>query len=123
MNEKDQNGPRKVVFRRIGGRIVPISVGAVGVSGAVAAADAARTHTVYAKKGVTMVRKKFVVMPQSILAGSPSLGTKISMHNKRGTTVGHSFFNVDKNDAEGSFDWLSVRKKYRGKGSSRTISY
>lgn len=115
MEKKDD---RKVVFRRIRGRIVPIAVGGAGVA---IAADAARSDIVrVAKDGSYSVRKKYAVMPMAAAKGELQIGTTISSHNKFGMKRGH--INFFKNVAgEGEVDWLGVKKAHRGQGISKKL--
>jgi GNAT superfamily N-acetyltransferase len=120
MSEKNKE-KRNVVFRRIGGRIVPI---AVGTAGAVVAADAARTRVVYKTKNLTMVRKEGVFLPiASFSERRPAFGTGLYAYNKSGKYVGRTLFDVTKEGktSYGSIDWLGVKKKFRGKGVSKKM--
>lgn len=117
MKKNDEN--KRVVFRRIGGRIVPI---AVATTGAAIAADAARSDIVRtAKDGSYSVRRKYSVMPMALSKGELKIGTSISNYTKFGIKRGH--INFFKNVAdEGEVDWLGVGRKYRGKGISKGLA-
>ena len=110
---------RKVIFRRINGRLVPISVSA---GGAAVAADAARTKRIYDKKGITLDLKRGAIQPFFEKSKVP-FGDRIVMR-KEGKFVGHSmFYKPFKGEpGERSFSWLSVKRKFRGKGYSKLLT-
>jgi predicted GNAT family acetyltransferase len=115
--QKDEN--KRVVFRRIGGRIVPITIAAVGAG---VAADAARSDVVRtAKDGSYSIRRKGSVMPMALTKGEIKFGTSVTNYTKYGQRRGH--INFFKNVAgEGEVDWLGVGKKFRGKGISKNLT-
>lgn len=112
MAEKKEK--RNVVFRRIGGRIVPISVGSA------LAYDAARTKVVSNSGGIKMVRKINTVQPLSSIASRKLVfGTTIKSYDNSGKRVGQILFN--KYQGAGNVEWLSVKKKFQGKGHSKKL--
>ncbi len=115
-------------FIRIHGRVVPIKddrktqkVAAVGVgaTGAVIAADAARTDIVRQGVKQTLVRKRFAIQPMMLMQKKLGFGTHIQAI-RGGKKAGHIFFNHKA--GEGSIDWLGVKKEFRGKGISKTLA-
>lgn len=118
--KSQEQGQKKVVFRRIGGRVVPITVGSTGAAGAVAALDAARTTQIYAKKGITITKKRFAVQPFVW----DKLGTKLTMYNRVGKKVASASYYRGATDSAKSFgfSWIGVKKAYRGKGYSKVLS-
>ena len=110
---------RRVVFRRVNGRIIPISV---SVAGAGVAADAARTKRIYDKGGITMDLKRGAIQPFFEKSKVP-FGDRIVMR-KEGKFVGHSMFYKPfrAEPGERSFSWLGVKRKFRGKGYSKLLT-
>lgn len=116
MNAEKQSNGRQVTFRRIGGRIVPISVSAAGSA---VAFDAARTTRVLASKSLIIDRKKF--------AFQPFLGIKfgdqlVARNPKTGATMGQARYYVEKKFREGGFSWLSVKRPFRNQGLSKKLA-
>lgn len=117
-------------FIRKRGRIIPIrekrkdtAAAGVGAVGTVVAADAARTKTVYKTKNLTIEKKKFAFLPMSSIQDRrPRLGTGLYAKNKDGKKVGRLMFTVDRAENEGVIDWLSVKRKERGKGISKKLA-
>lgn len=122
---------RKVVFRRIGGRIIPISVAAVG---GVVAADAARTTRIYSKGALTIDKKKFAMQPFVY----DRLGTRLELRVKGKKAGTASFFRGAHDDTldvvkglmgkqekakEFAFSWLGIKNKFRGQGLSKILSH
>jgi predicted GNAT family acetyltransferase len=104
---------KKVVFRRIGGRIVPI---AVGVGGAAMAADAARTTRVYNKDGVTIDKKKNVRARLTIRKRADEL-----IIRKNGKRAGYANFSrTDGSDF--GFNFLKINKKFRKQGLANILT-
>lgn len=97
--KKEEN--KQVVFRRMGGRIVPIVVGAGLV-------NVGRTKSVYKKGSITIDQR----------------GKKLIMR-KNGKKVGYSKFGITKNKynqiGDSKIKMVSVDKKFRGKGYGRTL--
>lgn len=95
-NKKEE---KKTLFRRIGGRIVPIAVGGGLISRSV-------STRVYKKGDITIDRK----------------GRKMTMR-KSGVKIGftefrkHGFGGI----GDSNIKWLGVAEKHRGKGYGRTI--
>ncbi len=104
---------KKTVFRRIRGRIVPISV---SVTGAAIATDAARTKRVYNAGGITIDRSKFSFQP---FAGA-TLGNKLTL-KKGGKFAGVARTYVN-DGSEHSFSWLGIKKQFRGQGLSNVLA-
>lgn len=115
MSENKEN--RRVVFRRINGRIVPIVVGGTG---AALALDAARSDVVRVTKSGYSVRKKFTLMPMSLSKGEIEVGTTITHRNNMGRKLGTVSFHKGV-DGMGEINWLSVKKWARGKGISKHL--
>lgn len=114
---------RNVVFRRIGGRIVPISIAGAG---GLVAADAARTTRVYSKAGVTIDKKKFAIQPFVF----DRLGTRLEARVNGKLAGTSSFFrgageetlkDTLKSKTYG-ISWLGVKKNFRGQGISKVLS-
>lgn len=111
---KKKKEEKKIVFRRIGGKIVPISVASAGLA---TAASAANTTRVYEKGKVTIDKKKFSFAPVV-----QKFGSKFDM-KVDGKKVATASTYMDKSE-KGSmaFGWLGTRKKHRGKGYAKTLS-
>jgi hypothetical protein len=114
---------KHTVFRRIGGRIVPISVGTAGGVGAATALNALNTTRLTSKAiekaGVTIVKKKFALQPFVWT----KLGTRLNMY-KGANYVGNARFFPGADGAASTFgfSWLGVRKAFRGQGQSKLLS-
>jgi hypothetical protein len=120
MSKQKEN--KNVVFRRIGGKVVPITIGAAGAG---IAADAARTRVVYKTKKMTIVRKRGTFMPiGSYSEKRPMFGTGLYAYSNRGKYMGRTIFDVTKEGkaSSGNFDWLTVKKRYRGQGLSKKLA-
>ena len=105
--KKDEN--KRVIFRRIGGRVIPITVGGA------AAASAANTTRVYKKGNITIDKKKFSFAPVTKTFGSRY---NLSVAGKK---AANATVAVAK-DGEATFGWLGVKKKFQKKGLSKVLS-
>lgn len=111
---------KRTVFRRIRGRIVPITI---SVAGAGIAADAARSTVVRTDKlGNYSVKRTHALMPMSLAKGELRLGTSITSYNKFGQKRGGISF-LKNVMGEGEIDWLSVKRKFRGVGVSKQLTH
>lgn len=108
----DSNEKRRTVFRRINGRIVPISLAA---GGSYAAFDGARTRRIYDKGGVTIDRKRFAFQPFV----PDKLGTRLEMRKGKDLVGTASYYKAGDNY---SFSWLGIKSKFRGQGFSKPLS-
>ncbi len=127
MSQRDKNNQQqKVMFRRIGGRVIPITV---GTAGAGVAADAARTKRVYenVRRGITIDRKSFAYQPFVTFRGKDTftrLGDRLVMKVKGKTAANASYYRGAFNNDPKSFgfSWLGVKSRFRGQGLSKVIT-
>lgn len=116
MSKKEEK--RNVVFRRIGGRIVPITI---GTAAAAKTYDLARTQTVYQTKDIRIDRKKLKGLPIAMSSEKKLVfGEGLYAYNNKGKYLGRTLYGVE--GKEGSFDWLSVKKSARGQGVSKKLT-
>jgi predicted GNAT family acetyltransferase len=108
-----QEKNKKTVFRRIRGRIIPISI---SITGAGMALDAARTKRVYNTGGITIDKKTHAFQP---FAGA-TLGDHLII-KKDGKFAGHARTYIN-DGTEHSFSWLGIKKKFRGQGLSNILA-
>lgn len=114
MKKEKKDQKKNVVFRRINGRIVPISIGTAGLG---VAANAANTTRVYSRKNVTIDKKKFTFNPQSQVMAS-----KFDMRvDGKKVATASTYFDKQEKGFFG-FAWLGTKKSERGKGYAKILS-
>jgi hypothetical protein len=109
MAKRKNDDNKKVVYRRINGRVVPIAVG-TGV-----AASAANTTRVYQKGNITIDKKKYSFAPVTKTFGS-KYDLKVAGKKAATATIG-----IDK-DKTASFGWLGTKKKFQSRGYASLLS-
>jgi len=127
MSQQAKQQNRNVVFRRIGGRVVPIATGTAGLG---VAADAARTKRVYenVRRGITIDRKLFARQPYVTFWSKDSdffkLGQRLNLKVKGKSATTVSFYRgaMDGDPKSFGISWLRTKSKFRGQGLSKIIT-